>query len=549
MNEDIQNIPQEDNNNPIESPQVPKELEIVQRLVEQSKTEQPLKTEEPVVDDFVPDNDDDDNSEDDKLEGFKSAFKPADSVDDDDEEEEQKPQVKKSAFDQPVSEILAGLRPATPSCCGTSSVRGGKLHVYDWLEDLPEPPGASDLVEVQFKNTRKSYYRNQSGVQLHKGDIVAVESSPGHDIGVVTLSGRLVYLQMHKYHINPATYEFKKVYRIARPTDIEKWEEAKSLEQATMLESRQIAERLNLNMKIGDVEYQGDRTKAIFYYIADERVDFRELIKVLADRFHVRIEMKQIGARQEAGRIGGIGPCGRELCCASWMTNFVSVTTHSARVQDLSLNPLKLAGQCGKLKCCLNYELDVYLDAIQSFPPTDKPLETADGTYYFFKYDIFKHLMWYSPQKDTPMNIVAVDADHVREIQAMNANGQKPKELGSSEQVAVSEEMGYNNVVELDDLTRFDNKNRRGGNRNNRDNNRGGNRGGNRDNNHNNRRNDNPQGQERRNNDRRNNNGGNNNRPNNRNNRPNNGGNREGGNRNNNNNGGNNAPQNNQPQQ
>lgn len=552
MNEDNQNIPQEEQN-PLE-PQIPQELDIIQRMIDRQKEEQSAEnTEAQKEDDFVPEDDNDDSS-DDSVEGFKSAFKSADSVDDDDEEEEQKPHEKKSAFDQPVSEILAGLKPATPSCCGTCSVRGGKLHVYDWLDDLPEPPDASDLVEVQFKNTRKSYYRNQSGVQLHKGDIVAVESSPGHDIGEVTLVGRLVYLQMHKYHINPATYEFKKVYRIARPTDIEKWEEAKSLEHATMLESRQIAERLKLNMKIGDVEYQGDRTKAIFYYIADERVDFRELIKVLADRFHVRIEMKQIGARQEAGRIGGIGPCGRELCCASWMTNFVSVTTHSARVQDLSLNPLKLAGQCGKLKCCLNYELDIYLDAIQSFPPTDKPLETADGTFYFFKYDIFKHLMWYSPQKDTPVNIVAVDADHVREIQEMNANGIKPKELGSSEQVAVQEDTGYNNVVELDDLTRFDNKARRGGNRNNRgnNNNRGG---GNRDSrgrdNRDNRDNRGPrdnnrdhqqgqQGQDRR----RNNQGGNNNRQFNRNgNRPNN--NNQGGGQ-----GANNAPaQNNQPQQ
>ncbi|MCF0189796.1 MAG: hypothetical protein HUJ96_00905 [Marinilabiliaceae bacterium] len=398
-----------------------------------------------------------------KIEGFKSAFKPVDAVDDEEDQyDEEDKHEKVSSFDEPISDILARLKPATPSCCGTNAIRGGKLHVYDWLEDLPEPQGASDLVEVQFKNTRKSYYRNQTGVQLHKGDIVAVESTPGHDIGEVTLCGRLVYLQMYKYHINPTAYEFKKVYRIARPTDIEKWEEAKALEQATMLESRQIAERLNLNMKIGDVEYQGDKTKAIFYYIADERVDFRELIKVLADRFHVRIEMKQIGARQEAGRIGGIGPCGRELCCASWMTNFVSVTTHSARVQDLSLNPVKLAGQCGKLKCCLNYELDVYLDAIQSFPPTDRPLEVADGTYHFFKYDIFKHLMWYSPQKDTPVNIVAVDAEHVREIQEMNAHGERPSEIGSSERVAVSEDTGYSNVVELDDLTRFDNKNRKG---------------------------------------------------------------------------------------
>lgn len=229
-----------------------------------------------------------------------------------------------------------------------------------------------------------------------------------------------------------------------------------------MLESRKIAEQLNLNMKIGDVEYQGDKTKAIFYYIADERVDFRELIKVLAERFHVRIEMKQIGARQEAGRIGGIGPCGRELCCASWMTSFVSVTTHSARIQDISLNPLKLAGQCGKLKCCLNYELDCYLDALQTFPPTNVPLQTGEGTFYFFKYDIFKNIMWYSPEKDRPQNIVAVDADHVREIQEMNQSGNIPEKLGSSELMqAVSDDMGYSNVVELEDLTRFDDKNKK----------------------------------------------------------------------------------------
>lgn len=359
------------------------------------------------------------------------------------------------------------------TCCGTCAVRGGKLHVYDWLDDLPVPPHASDLVEVQFKNTRKAYYRNSNGLQLKKGDIVAVESSPGHDIGEVTLLGRLVYLQMHKNRVNPETYEFKRIYRVARQTDLEKWEEAKSLEQSTMLESRQIAESLNLNMKIGDVEYQGDKTKAIFYYIADERVDFRELIKVLADRFRVRIEMKQIGARQEAGRIGGLGACGRELCCASWMSSFVSVTTQSARIQDISLNPLKLAGQCGKLKCCLNYELDVYLDALQSFPPTESPLETGEGTFYFFKYDIFKRLMWYSPIKDKPSNIVAVEVDHVREIQEMNARGEKPEKLGSTEVAAVTEEVGFSNV-ELDDLTRFDNKNRRrkGGN-DNRNRNRG----------------------------------------------------------------------------
>ncbi len=369
------------------------------------------------------------------------------------------------------------------SCCGTRAVRGGKLHVYDWLEDLPCPPQPSELVEVQFKNTRKAYYRNSNDVPLKKGDLVAVESSPGHDIGEVTLVGRLVYLQMHKNRINPENYEFKRIYRIARSTDIEKWEEAKALEQSTMLEARQIAERMKLNMKIGDVEYQGDRTKAIFYYIADERVDFRELIKVLADRFHVRIEMKQIGARQEAGRIGGIGPCGRELCCASWMTSFVSVATQSARIQDISLNPVKLAGQCAKLKCCLNYELDVYLDALQSFPPTDAPLQTAEGTYYFFKYDVFRKLMWYSPKKDAQNNIVAIEADRVREIQAMNKEGKMPEKLGDSGLRPVTEDTGYTNVIELDDLTRFDNKNKRRGNNNrrrggdNRQQNRGGNKG------------------------------------------------------------------------
>ena len=401
--------------------------------------------------------------------------------------DEQIPDLK--ADDDKAEDLIPAInyRPEEKvSHCGTCAIRGGKLHAYDWLDDLPTPPNASDLVEVQFKNTRKAYYRNSTGLQLKMGDTVAVESSPGHDIGTVTLQGRLVYLQMHKNHVNPQNYEFKRIYRIARPTDIEKWEEAKGLEHETMLEARKIAQDLHLNMKIGDVEYQGDRTKAIFYYIADERVDFRELIKVLADRFRVRIEMRQIGARQEAGRIGGIGPCGREMCCATWMTSFISVSTHSARVQDLSLNPVKLAGQCGKLKCCLNYELASYIDAIRSFPPTDKPLETADGTYYFFKYDIFKRIMWYSPQKDSPSNIVAVDADHVAEIQRMNAEGKKPDDIGGKQQTVANEEESYSSVLELDDdLTRFDSKGGKRGNRggdrrnggNNRDN-RGGQRNG-----------------------------------------------------------------------
>ena len=344
-------------------------------------------------------------------------------------------------------------------CCRNSFV---KLSVIDWLSDLPYNVSEDDIVEVQFKNTRKGYYVNAEHIALHKGMLVAVEANPGYDIGEITLTGKLVPLQMKKNRIDLSRYEVRKILRIASDQDLTIRDEAKSKEQDTMIRARQLAAGLELSMKIGDVEYQGDKTKAIFYYIADERVDFRELIKVLAERFHVRIEMKQIGARQEAGRIGGIGPCGRELCCASWMTSFVSVTTHSARIQDISLNPLKLAGQCGKLKCCLNYELDCYLDALQTFPPTNVPLQTGEGTFYFFKYDIFKNIMWYSPEKDRPQNIVAVDADHVREIQEMNQSGNIPEKLGSSELMqAVSDDMGYSNVVELEDLTRFDDKNKK----------------------------------------------------------------------------------------
>lgn len=347
------------------------------------------------------------------------------------------------------------------SKCASCSSRCGKLDVFDWMADLPQSGMTNDYVEVQFKNTRKGYYRNSNGIKLQKGDIVAVESSPGHDIGEVTLMGELVALQMKKNNLNPKTFEFKRIYRIAKPADIEKWQESKGLEHETMLESRRIAERLKLNMKIGDVEYQGDRTKAIFYYIADERVDFRELIKVLADRFKVRIEMRQIGARQEAGRIGGIGPCGRELCCSTWMTNFVSVTTNAARYQEISLNPQKLAGQCGKLKCCLNYELDAYIDAQQDFPDTNIVLEVMDGSYYHFKTDIFKRLMWYTTQRDIPANLTEVNVDRVKEIIQMNRRGQKPSVLSEeSKKAAPSKEIGYSNVIGEDDLTRFDDKNK-----------------------------------------------------------------------------------------
>ena len=255
-----------------------------------------------------------------------------------------------------------------------------QLNTYDWLADIPGNNESTDLVEVQFKNTRKGYYHNVNGLNLKKGDIVAVEANPGHDIGVVTLTGNLVKLQIKKARIKSQD-EIRRVYRIAKTTDMEKYHEAKKREHETMIKSRQIAKDLGLQMKIGDVEYQGDGNKAIFYYIADERVDFRQLIKVLAEAFRVRIEMKQIGARQEAGRIGGTGPCGRELCCATWMKNFISVSTNAARFQDISLNPQKLAGMCAKLKCCLNYEVDNYVEAGKALPAKDTVLQTKDNDY------------------------------------------------------------------------------------------------------------------------------------------------------------------------
>ena len=345
------------------------------------------------------------------------------------------------------------------------SERCGKLDVYDWLSDLPRSFNTTDLVEVQFKNTRKGIYRNSNGLRLEKGDIVAVEASPGHDIGRVTLTGELVLLQMKKNKISPQTFEFKRIYRKAKALDIDKWKEARSQEHETMLESRRIAMDLDLNMKIGDVEYQGDGTKAIFYYIADERVDFRKLIKVLAERFRIRIEMRQIGARQEAGRIGGIGPCGRELCCSSWMSNFVSVTTQSARYQEISLNPQKLAGQCGKLKCCLNYELDSYLDAQSDFPDTSVPLETKESVFYHFKTDIFKRTMWYSTEKDVPVNLVPLSVDRVKEIIRINKTNKRVEQLQDARQEGAVTEPDYHNVIEQESLTRFDDKKKQGNRR------------------------------------------------------------------------------------
>ncbi|MCH5319801.1 MAG: hypothetical protein J1E38_08870 [Paramuribaculum sp.] len=340
------------------------------------------------------------------------------------------------------------------SKCGCPS--RGKLHCYNWLSDIPDGKADSDLVEVQFKNTRKGFYRNPMNIPLKTGDLVAVEASPGHDIGEVTLTGKLVNLQMRKSGIKHEA-ELKKVFRKAKASDIEKFEEAKSRENDTMIRSRKIAADLGLNMKIGDVEYQGDGNKAIFYYIADERVDFRQLIKVLAETFKIRVEMKQIGARQEAGRIGGIGPCGRPLCCSSWMTNFVSVGTAAARFQDLSLNPQKLAGQCAKLKCCLNFEVDSYVESVRKMPAKEIRLETADATYFHFKHDVFKREITYSTDKNIAANLVTIDAERAFEVIAMNKAGEKPLSLLREGERNESDKKQYNDILGQD-ITRFDKK-------------------------------------------------------------------------------------------
>ena len=345
------------------------------------------------------------------------------------------------------------------SLCGKSCGRQDKqLNTYDWLADIPGNADECDLVEVQFKNTRKGYFRNSNRIPLEKGDIVAVEATPGHDIGTVTLTGRLVPLQIRKANLKPDT-ELKRIYRKAKSTDMDKYREAKAREHDTMIRSRQIAKDLKLDMKIGDVEYQGDGNKAIFYYIAEGRVDFRQLIKVLAEVFRVRIEMKQIGARQEAGRIGGIGPCGRQLCCSSWMSNFVSVATSAARFQDISLNPQKLAGQCAKLKCCLNFEVDAYVEAQKRLPSREIPLETQEGTFFHFKTDIFKREITYSSSKEVAANLVTIDAGRAFEVIALNKRGIKPDTLlVESGKEPVRKE--FEDVVGQDSVTRFDKKNR-----------------------------------------------------------------------------------------
>ena len=328
-----------------------------------------------------------------------------------------------------------------------------QLNTYDWLADVPGNAESTDLVEVQFKNTRKGYYHNVNGLDLKKGDWVAVEASPGHDIGVVSMTGRLVTLQIKKANLKSAD-EIRTVYRFAKDTDMERYYEAKSREEATMIQSRQIAKDLGLDMKIGDVEYQGDGGKAIFYYIADERVDFRQLIKVLAETFHVRIEMKQIGARQEAGRIGGTGPCGRELCCATWMKSFSSVGTTAARLQDISPNPQKLAGMCAKLKCCMNYEVDCYMDAAKDFPSKDIILQTMDSDYYFFKQDILAGIITYSTDKRKPVNLETITPARANEIIAMNKEGKKPLSLLEDDKTKAPERP--KDMLFGSDLTRFD---------------------------------------------------------------------------------------------
>lgn len=351
-------------------------------------------------------------------------------------------------------------------CCRGLCAKGcgrqdRQLNTYDYLADIPGNSEATDLVEVQFKNTRKGYYRNTNQLPLEKGDIVAVEASPGHDIGVVTLTGRLVALQIKKANLK-SDQDIKRIYRKAKPVDMEKYDEAKSKEHDTMIRSRQIAKKLGLEMKIGDVEYQGDGNKAIFYYIADGRVDFRQLIKVLAETFKVRIEMKQIGARQEAGRIGGIGPCGRELCCATWMKNFVSVSTSAARYQDISLNPQKLAGQCAKLKCCMNYEVDAYVEAGKRLPSREISLLTQAGEYYFFKADILSGMVTYSTDKNLAANLVTIHAKRAFAVISMNRKGEKPETLSEGTGNAQSKTV---DLVEQESLTRFDKRKKKNRNR------------------------------------------------------------------------------------
>ncbi len=366
--------------------------------------------------------------------------------------------ITRGCFNIPTenAEESKGVSQSNCKCAGRN-----KLDVYNWLDSLPEGSSTGNLVEVRFKNTRKGYYVNNTDIPLVKGDIVAVEASPGHDVGVVSLIGDLVPIQMKRYGTTGAP---KKIYRKAKSNDVEKWFQSIEKEQETMRVARQIVSNLKLGMKISDVEYQGDKTKATFYYISDERVDFRQLIKEYADHFRVRVEMKQIGARQEAGKVGGIGTCGRELCCSKWMSSFVSVSTSAARYQEVSLNPQKLAGQCGKLKCCLNYELKCYLEAQSDFPDTSAPLETEQGKAYHSKTDVFRRIIWYSFEKNNEnAEFIPLDVDVVKEIIKLNRQGIKVKELVASESVQLAKEpvISYLNAVGEDSINRFEEKRRK----------------------------------------------------------------------------------------
>lgn len=339
------------------------------------------------------------------------------------------------------------------SCC--------KLDSYNWLEDLDSllENKKFECVEIRFKNSRKDFYKVPEGLDLYWGDIVAVEASPGHDIGIVSLTGETARLQMIKKGKSPFSDDIKKVYRKARQNDIDKWQQARSIERDTMIRTRRIVGNLGLEMKINDVEYQGDGTKAIFYYTAEDRVDFRQLIRQLADEFSIRIEMKQIGVRQESGKLGGIGPCGRELCCSSWMSKFNSVSTISARTQNLSLNPQKLAGQCGKLKCCLNFEQDAYSEELNKFPNTKVNLKTKIGEAFYRKMDILSATMWYS-YSGNPENFIKLSRESVKKILALNRKNIIPDSLENFTDGVVEEKIKYDQVVGQDDLSRFDNVNK-----------------------------------------------------------------------------------------
>lgn len=343
--------------------------------------------------------------------------------------------------------------------CGSGGCN--KLTVFDWLSNINLPSQRSNFngIEVRFKGSRKEFFYNEKKLALKEGDVIAVEGSPGHDIGVVSIVGELARLQFKKKYKKPELDLLKKVYRIAKENDIKKWQEAVDLEESTMHVARKSASYLGLKMKISDVEYQGDKTKATFYYTANGRVDFRELIKKLSSELRIKVEMKQIGARQEASRLGGIGACGRELCCSSWLTDFRTVNTSAARYQNLSINPQKLAGQCGKLKCCLNFELDSYMDSIKEFPSTKLKLKSKKGKASFFKMDIFKRLMWYVYEDRNSGGIVELPLDRVKEIIALNKNGEEPDTI-ELKNIVVEEKIDFENVIGQDSINRFDNKTR-----------------------------------------------------------------------------------------